>query len=77
MTKAADTPSVADREQRIAALYAEAFAKYGTWALWNLRRHENPTIEQALAITRSLRIEGDMGARRLAEEIERLARADQ
>ncbi len=72
-----DTPSITDREQRIAALYAEAFDKYGVWALWNLRRHEKPTVAQAPAITLSLRIEGDMGARRLAEEIERLARADQ
>ncbi len=65
------------REQRIAELYAEAFERYGTIALWHLRRFERPTVEQALSITRSLRIEGDMGARRLAEEIERVARAGQ
>lgn len=77
MTNAADTPSITDREQRIAALYAQAFAKYGVWALWNVPRQEKPTVADALAITRPLRVEGDMGARRLAEEIERLARADQ
>ena len=69
-------PPVLDREAQIAALYATAFRDFGARALWNLRQHEHPTIEDALAITRALRIEGDMAARRLAEQIERLARAD-
>jgi hypothetical protein len=43
--------------------------------LWNIREFEDPTIEQALAITRQLRIEGDMNARRLAERIEEAVRA--
>lgn len=66
-----------DRAAQVAALYARAFAEYGTRALWSLRQLEQPTLEDALAITRSLRVEGDMGGRRLAEEIERLAGADQ
>jgi len=31
----------------------------------------NPSCEDALAITRSLRVEGDLKARRLAEQIEK------
>jgi hypothetical protein len=56
-------------------LYHRAFADYKLRALWNLRELEHPTPEQALAITRSLRVEGDLTARRLAEEIERACRA--
>lgn len=68
--------STTDRQREIALLYAQAFAEFGTRALWNLRQFENPTVEDALGITRALRIEGNMAARRLAERIERLARAD-
>jgi hypothetical protein len=57
-------------------LYRRAFAEYRAQALWNIRELEAPTIEEALAITRQLRTEGDMGARRLAEAIEKAARAD-
>lgn len=57
------------------ALYHRAFAEYGTHALWNLREFEHPTAEQALAITKSLRVEGNLHARSLAEEIERACRA--
>jgi hypothetical protein len=62
-------------EEDIVGLYRRAFAEYGARALWNIRKFEEPTVEQALAITRQLRTEGDMNARRLAEEIERAARA--
>jgi hypothetical protein len=37
---------------------------------------DEPTVAKVLAITRQLRIEGDMEARRLAERIEEAARAD-
>ena len=57
-------------------LYRRAFADYRTRALWNLRQFEDPTIEQALLVARHLRIEGDMQARRLAEQIEKAASAD-
>jgi hypothetical protein len=60
----------------LALLYARAFAEHGTRALWNIKQVERPTIAQALAITRQLRTEGNMNARRLAEEIEQAARAD-
>ncbi|KUG28739.1 hypothetical protein ASZ90_001381 [hydrocarbon metagenome] len=36
---------------------------------------QNPTRADALAITQSLRVEGDLGARRLAEQIEQACRA--
>lgn len=57
-------------------LYHHAFRDFGAQALWNLRRVEHPTAAQALAITRQLRIEGNMEARRLAEAIERACGAD-
>ena len=69
-------PIIDDRLRQIRALYARAFAEFGVMALWNMRMIENPTALQALAITRQLRTEGNMDARRLAEAIEALARAD-
>ena len=66
-----DTP---DRQQEIEYLYRQAFADYGTIALWSSRPVPNPTAADALAITRSLRVEGDLNARRLAERIEQLCR---
>jgi hypothetical protein len=60
----------------MAQLYRRAFAQFGTRALWNIQQVGNPTVEQILAITRQLRIEGDMNARRLAERIEQAARAN-
>jgi len=57
------------------ALYRRAFADYGTQALWNLRVFETPTAEDALVVARALRVEGDMQARFLAEQIERVCLA--
>ena len=59
----------------LASLYRQAFAQYGTRALWNKRLIENPSPEDALVVARALRIEGDRAARRLAERIERACRA--
>jgi hypothetical protein len=56
-------------------LYRRAFERYGARALWSSRPVPNPTPEDALAITRSLRVEGDLEARRLAEQIEQACRA--
>ncbi len=61
--------------QDFALLYRQAFAEYGTRALWNKRRLQSPTTQDALVVARALRIEGDPRARRLAEEIERACRA--
>jgi hypothetical protein len=56
-------------------LYRRAFEEYGASALWSSRPVPDPTCEDALAITRSLRVEGDLKARRLAEQIEKACRA--
>ena len=56
-------------------LYRRAFKEYGASALWSSYPVPDPTCEDALAITRSLRVEGDMNARRLAEQIEQACRA--
>jgi hypothetical protein len=56
------------------ALYRHAFAAYGAAALWNKKLLDDPSPEHALVIARALRIEGDSGARRLAEEIEQAAK---
>ncbi len=59
----------------ILALYRRAFAEFGARALWNIKEFDEPTVPQMLAITRQLRTEGDLNARRLAEQIERAAGA--
>jgi hypothetical protein len=59
----------------VVRLYHEAFADYGTRALWNWRAMEQPTIAQALAIAESLRVEGNLKARALAVQIEQACRA--
>lgn len=58
-----------------ATLYRRAFAEYGALALWNMRSFDVPTPEDALVVARALRIEGNMRARRLAEQIEQACRA--
>jgi hypothetical protein len=59
----------------LVSLYRHAFAEYGARALWNMRPIDEPTPEDALAITKALRTHGGMEGRRLAENIERLCRA--
>jgi hypothetical protein len=56
-------------------LYERAFKEFGTMALWSSRPVANPTPADALAITRSLRVEGNLEARRLAEQIEQACHA--
>lgn len=77
MSETTTDTNVADRSEQIAALYRRAFADYRARALWNIRQFETPTAEQALLVARHLRIEGNMAARRLAEEIEKAVRADE
>ncbi len=60
----------------IVDLYHQAFADFGTRALWNMRPVKDPSPMDALAITEALRIEGNLEARALAYRIERLC-ADQ
>lgn len=59
----------------VESLYNEAFERFGASALWSSRPVPNPSLADALAITHSLRVEGDLEARRLAERIEHLCRA--
>jgi hypothetical protein len=61
--------------EAVVRLYRQAFAEFGTRALWNWRRMEQPTITQALAIAHSLKVEGDVKARALAIAIEQACRA--
>jgi hypothetical protein len=57
------------------SLYRRAFEEFGTSALWSSKPVPDPTPSDALAITHSLRVEGNLDARLLAEQIERLCRA--
>ncbi len=68
-------PVLKTRVPDIAGLYRLAFKDYGASALWSSAPVPDPTPEDALAITRSLRVEGNRQARRLAEQIERACRA--
>lgn len=54
----------------LVGLYRRAFDEFGAVALWNLRSFEAPTPEDALVVARALRIEGNLRARELAEQIE-------
>jgi hypothetical protein len=58
-----------------ASLYRRAFEQFGVSALWSSRPVSDPTPADALAITRSLRVEGNLQARLLAEQIEQACRA--
>lgn len=62
---------------RYVELYKQAFDEYDVHALWSTRMLPDPTPADALVIARVLRIEGDLRARKLAEEIERVCRAAQ
>jgi len=58
-----------------ADLYRRAFEKFGASALWSSKPVPEPTAADALAITNSLRVEGNREARQLAEKIEKACRA--
>jgi hypothetical protein len=59
----------------VARLCQQAFRDFGGLALWSSRPALDPTVADALAITHSLRVEGDRNARALAERIEQACRA--
>ena len=61
-----------ERAREIERLYRQAFAEYGTIALWSMRPVEHPTAGDARVIANALRIEGDLHARKLAFRIESL-----
>jgi hypothetical protein len=71
-----DRTTSQEHQAEIERLYRQAFDEFGAIALWNVRRLDNPTPRDALAMTRQLRVEGNMAARRLAERLEKLCRAD-
>jgi hypothetical protein len=73
--KRAEARSGKPSKDEIVGLDRRAFAEFGSRALWNIRQLEDPRPEQMLAITRQLRTEGDLSARRLAEQIEQAAGA--
>lgn len=56
-------------------LYHRAFSSHKLRALWNVREIDHPSPDEAMTITRKLRIEGDLSARQLAEQIEQACRA--
>jgi hypothetical protein len=57
------------------ALCRRAFKAFGSRALWNVRKIEDPNPQDAMVIPRYLRIEGNLAARHLAEQIERVVHA--
>jgi len=64
-----------NQTEDLATLYRRAFEQFGVSALWSSHPVPDPSPADALAITRSLRVEGNLDARRLAEKIEQACRA--
>ncbi len=64
-----------DNPEDFVSLYRRAFEEFGATALWSSRPVPSPTPADALAITGSLRVEGNLQARWLAEQIEQACRA--
>jgi hypothetical protein len=62
-------------EENFASLYRRAFKEFGASVLWSSKPVPDPTPADALAITHSLRVEGNREARQLAEKIEKACRA--
>jgi hypothetical protein len=69
------TKDTADREaatpapEAVRSLYRLAFKDYGLRALSSSRPVAHPSMADALAITETLRVEGGVSGRRLAERI--------
>ena len=61
--------------ENFVTLYHRAFEQFGASALWSSRPVADPTPEDALAITHTLRVEGNLHARRLAEQLEQACHA--
>lgn len=61
--------------ENLRTLYRQAFRDYGLRALWSSRPVAEPTIADIVAITESLRVEGGIPGRRLAEQIVASCRA--
>lgn len=65
----------AEAQSDYISLYRQAFAEYRAHALWNMRVFDHPAPDDAMAVARALRVEGDLRARRLAEKIEQACHA--
>ena len=61
---------MSDTAERLARLYGEAFARYGTALLWSKRADAPVTPAGAAVVARTLRREGDHAAWALAREID-------
>jgi hypothetical protein len=61
--------------ESVVRLYRQAFSEFGPRTLWSTRELEEPSMAAALAITESLRVQGNLAAREIAERIEELCRA--
>jgi hypothetical protein len=59
----------------VACLYRRAFAEFGASALWSSKPVSDPSLAEALTNTHNLRVEVDLQACRLVEQIERQCRA--
>lgn len=59
----------------IVNLYHEAFDKYEHQCFWSTRRIDVPKFSDVLDATNRLKRDGDMAARRLAVEIEKVIHA--
>lgn len=68
-------PPMVNPEPEYLRLYREAFERYRVAALWNCQYRDQPTPGQALAISQSLRDQGDMGAWRLGHRLAAACRA--
>jgi hypothetical protein len=64
-------------ERDYVTLYREAFARYRAHALWNVRRIDNPTKDEAVVVAKYLRKRGDLAARSLAERMEAACAVDE
>jgi hypothetical protein len=71
-----ESRSALKADEELLRLYNLAFEKFRGRALWNMKCLEHPTVGEVLAITRALRVEGNLEARQLAEDIEERARAN-
>jgi hypothetical protein len=59
----------------VAALYREAFERYGAKFLWNRKPSAEPTVAQAMIVAAALRREGNMESLTLVARIEEACRA--
>jgi hypothetical protein len=57
------------------ALYRQAFERFGTQVLWSRTPSQHPTVAQVIAVAQSLRREGNMQSRPLAEQMEEACRS--